>query len=315
MRHLELLSLCVCVTACGPGLVLEPPAPPPPPPAEPAQPPDAGGDANDDAGTPLHEDAGSETVDAGSPVIDAGTIPDAGRTLGVFVATGSVGRTIASFDDGRTWESNREDQGGEICTSSAPPNTCYEGNKTARGVTFFGGHFFVTFDWSQQSGRSNSVRRSSDGRTWTPTLTPGGFGGIAAGAGAVVLAGPSGTTYMLRSTDLGATWQQVQNGYSSWVNFRHAAFVQALGGRFIVGGDGNGFSTHRVVTSRDGASWSIPTTMPAACPTALRLNAGFGSVGDRIVMVGSDGAACRSDDGGLTWQVMPALGRNVTSHD
>lgn len=271
-----------------------------------AGPTDAG---SNDAGP---TDAGS--TDAGSP--DAGP-RDAGAGIGVFVATGLVGRTTASFDDGQSWEANTSDDDSFVCTPT-PASVCFEGNRTARGVAYLNGYFFVTFGWSRESGRSNSVRRSANGRNWTPVLTPGGFGGIAAGRGAVVLAGPSGSKYMMRNTNNGTgMWTQEPNGFGDWVNFRHVAFVRALGGRFIFGGDGNGFEANRIVYSLDGTSWQKPTMVPAACPSNFRLFGGFGSVGNRIIMMGGDsqGSACTSDNGGGTWQTMPSIGAKVSSHD
>src|SRR4051794_40512469 len=107
---------------------------------------------------------------------------------------------------------------------------------------------------------------------------------------------------MMVSTALGITWGKVPNGYGNWANFRHVGFVQAKGGRFIFAGDGNGFDTSaHVVVSADGATWKVPTTIPAECPMGFRLVGGFGAVGDRMLMVGPNGKTCRSDDGGDTW--------------
>ena len=55
--------------------------------------------------------------------------------------------------------------------------------------------------------------------------------------------------------------------------------------------------------------------MSADCPSGFRLTGGFGSVGDRLVIVGPDGRACHSDDAGLTWALSDAIGESVRSHD
>ena len=126
-----------------------------------------------------------------------------------------------------------------------PNPNCFEGTYTARGVAFDSGRFFVTYDWSTEPNRTNSVRVSDDAITWDIAFEPGGFGGIAAGNGVVVLAGPSGTDYVMRSEDGGASWTAHDNGYADiggWSNIRRTDFVPGSGGVFILGGDGNGLS-------------------------------------------------------------------------
>ncbi len=260
--------------------------------------------------------AGSSSSSTGEPQgsSDAGEAP----TRSLFVATGSVGRTIISADDGWTWTEDRSDDPDVVCAANnAGPNpNCFEGTFTARGIAFEGGAFFTTYDWAREPERSNTVRRSTDGVSWTVVNDPGGFGGIAAGNGTVVLAGPSGTDYVLYSDDLGESWTQVDSGYGTWANVRQAKFVPGAEGVFILGGDGNGFDDGpKVITSLDGATWRVPEAMPTACPSGFRLSGGFGSVGDRLVLVGPDGSACHSDDAGLTWATSDAIGESVRSHD
>src|SRR5688572_8552128 len=61
------------------------------------------------------------------PVDAGGARPDAARGNGLFVAVGSVGRTITSFDDGLSWTADRSDSAARSCTTT----DCYEGNLTA----------------------------------------------------------------------------------------------------------------------------------------------------------------------------------------
>ena len=322
----SLLTLCLALVACDDATEesLDQDAGTPPrdmsAPVDATSPSDA--DTTPDASIP--PDA-SHTPDLGAP--DAGpdaSQPDMAPTtekIGVFVATGSVGRTIASFDDGLAWEADQSDQSGEVCTSTSKADTdhyCFEGDKVARGIAFDGTYFFTTFGWARERDRTNSVRRSANGRDWTPVLEPGGFGAIAAdsGDGTVALAGPSGTDYMMVSKDGGETWTKVDNGYGTWTNFRHAAHVSARGGLFVFAADGNGFETNAHVTiSRDGDMWQVPSSIPNECPTKMRLTGGIASVGPVTVMVGEDGSACQSGDSGVNWEVIDSLGAKPTSHD
>lgn len=289
---------------------------------------DGGSDAGvalEDAGLEQVQDAGLEATDASvgpidASVADAGVQTDAGRSIGTFVAVGNVGRTIASFDDGRSWTADRSDMAGVICTVVDSTTTdrdhfCYEGTKAARGIAFLDGAFFTTFDWSREPDPTNSVRKSTNGRDWVNVLTPGGFGGIAAGNGVVVLGGPSGSTYTMRSTNQGATWQQVSNGFGNWINTRRLVFLPAFGGRFLLGGNGNGLETTRALVSTNGMGWVKPTSVAGSCPSVFAMYGGFGYVGNRLVMVGSDGATCHSDTGGQSWVASASVGRPVRSHD
>lgn len=261
---------------------------------------------------------GPEGTDDGS---DDSTGEPMDDTIGVFVATGSVSRRIVSLDDGLSWTHDQTDDPDVTCAANnmGPNPNCFEGTYTARGVAFDSGRFLVTYDWSTEPNRTNSVRVSDDAITWDIVFEPGGFGGIAAGDGVVVLAGPSGTDYVMRSEDGGTSWTQHDNGYADiggWSNIRRTDFVPGSGGVFILGGDGNGFdSTVHVVTSPDGMVWSAPDDIPDQCPSGFRLRGGFGSVGDRLVIVGPDGRTCHSDDAGATWMLSDTVPGMITSHD
>ena len=260
----------------------------------------------------------SDGEDMASPTdmaVDASVDVDAAgpATIGVFVATGAVGRRVVSFDDGHTWGVDLSGSSDEVCSSDQPVNLCFEGRHASRGGAFGDGFFYATYGWTREAGRANRVLRSADGSEWESVLEPGGFGGVAAGNGVVVLAGVSGSRTIHVSDDHGESWETVDNGLGTWVNIRSADFLPSAGGLFVLGGDGNGFEAHHAIVSEDGRAWRTPESIPAACPTNFRLYGGFGFIGDRVVMVGRDGANCYSDDSGRTWRRGETIGPEVRS--
>ena len=237
--------------------------------------------------------------------------PDVTTDTMVFVAVGNAGRHLRSIDDGRTWIDDASDRGGRLCTSATPGEMgfCFEGANAVRGAVYAEGYFFATYGWSREPG-SNSLRRSRDGASWEAALEPGGFGDVAAGLGRVVVSGRSGTRNMLYSDDFGGEWTSVPNGYEGWGNLRRMKFVSALGGRFIVKGNGNGFD---IAFSDDGSTFAMAETVPDSCTRKLGLSPGIASVGDRVLLIFATGDNCISDDGGAHWRRVDGVGTRLTS--
>jgi hypothetical protein len=236
--------------------------------------------------------------DASAP-IDAG---DVGGRVPVFVAQGYAGRTAVSCDDGRTWVADRSMDDALRCFQDGLDCDHHPGR--AKGIAFGRTHFVATFGW----GSPGEVRRSADGAQWDVVLEGTTFGDVAAGPDAMVL----GARGARRSTDDGAAWSEpIDPGVSGW-NVRRAGYVPHDGGRWIVVFEDA--SPEVRLSSDGGASWWAPTSIPAACGHGAQNEGGIGYVGGAIVLVGSDGVACRSTDGGRTW-TEHAVGGSVSSSD
>ena len=241
----------------------------------------------------------------------------------IFVAQGMVGRTTISCDDGHTWIADRSwDLEGDphLCGATDPvvcfaegstcmqrwfDGTCSEGPCDcghspgfAKGVAYGGDLFVATWGW----GWPGAIATSTNGIDWTTTLDNDTFGGLRFGGDRFVAA--SRTPQI--SLD-GATWMpgaeadfQGTGGATLW-SVRRFGFSDFDGGRFVAYASGDGIDV--LVSSDGGMSWWRPSSLPADC-----LGEGPGAYGDILggngitLMVDGDGHACRSIDGGDTWE-------------
>lgn len=245
----------------------------------------------------------------------------AGEVVPVFMATGHMGRTTFSCDEGESWEGNRafDTDGDPDACSEVQPVICYDDNTGCQflddgvchqvetncdcdhhpgqglGIAYGDDWWVATFGW----GPAGSVRRSQDGLTWETVLDDTGFGGLAYGNGTFVL----GDRQPMRSVDDGATWQPTEpadfvaaNGQTIF-NVRQVGFADVDGGRFIIIAT-SGDNRDIMLSSDDGASWWRPEARPEACLNGTRaILAG----NDALVLLGSQGVACTSQDAGETW--------------
>lgn len=234
----------------------------------------------------------SPTLDA--PVVDVGPAdaPPPGK-IAAFIAQGHLGRTTVSCDDGRTWVGNRSLDDGAVCwPESGPELDCDHHTGAGKGITYGRGYFYTTWGWGSPGG----VDRSTDGLTWERVVPDTNYGGIAFGNDVVLAASRNPQ----RSLDVGASWESTGDTMLDVFNVRRSQFVDAMGGRFVmVASDSDNINV--ALSSDAGATWFRPTTIDAACGSGLQTRGGIASAGDTIVIVGSDGLACASDDGGITW--------------
>lgn len=230
-----------------------------------------------DAGTP---DAG--TTDAGTPPVDAGS-PDAGR-INVLIAQGRLGRTTVSCDDGQTWVADRDEANGTQC-GDPPLVECSHHTWTSMGLVDTGTSVLATWGW----GAPGSVRRTTDGVTWTEVLSGSSFAGLAAGNGVVL----GGGNPVQRSTADGAPGSWATGGQAAINSVsRLVAHVPAGTGRFLLVLDDGVFAS-----DDDGQSWAA-LTLPMACRAPRRSVLTHDAT---VVLVLWNGGVCTSVDRGATW--------------
>ncbi len=266
---------------------------------------DLADDLNDDVSPPVDgppgadkqpDDMAEDPLDPPDP--DA---PPAGK-VPVFVAQGHLARTVISCDGGRTWIHDQSDVTEDRCWTDEGGIECDHQPTAGRGVTFGDGMFYATFGW----GEPGSIRRSSDGFTWETVHEGSTFGGIEFGAGVLV----AGNHNSLISAD-GESWMDAGDTTLSAYNVRRMGFADYEEGRFVlVAADDQ---TEVVVSSDGGKSWWHPDDIPASCGASIQTEGGISYGNGAIVIVGGDGSACASTDGGKTWEASN-LGGAVGSH-
>ncbi|HJL19054.1 MAG TPA: hypothetical protein RMH99_25550 [Sandaracinaceae bacterium LLY-WYZ-13_1] len=268
---------------------------------------------------PPPSDAGRASVDAASSGRDAARVdaaqapdasdpeaPDAGRDdgdRGVFVASGHLGRTVVSCDDGRTWVADRSLDDAARCFEGGLDCDHHPG--AARGIAFGAGWVFTTHGW----GEGGAVRRSRDGARWEPVTDGTLFGGIAWGAGRLV----GGARPPRLSDDAGEGWRDGgDTGLRLW-NVRRTAYADVAGGRFVLVANDGG--ANDVVLSADGGErWWSPSRLPAGCGAGIQDRGGIAGADGLLVILGGDGLACRSEDGGDTWTAHRVTDGAIDSH-
>lgn len=269
------------------------------------------------------EDGEVPGADAGGT--DAFVIPP-GR-VPMFIAQGMVGRSTISCDDGRSWVGDRSwdreanphlcgstdvrcDADGFSCSqrwydgtcSDHSPCDCGHSPGFSKGVVFTGDWFVGTWGW----GWPGSVMRSRNGIDWETTLDDQSFGGIAYGAGRVVVAARDN----FHSTD-GMTWTPGETADFSgpteptiW-SVRRFGYADHDGGRFVAIASGN---TDRdiLVSSNGGDTWWRPSSIPDGCGAGVGAYGGI-LYGNGIIALIGEGEVCRSLDGGDTWTIVSVL--------
>jgi hypothetical protein len=243
-----------------------------------------------DAGTIPGEDATVPDEDGGGvPGVDAGP-PPSGR-VPVFVAQGHAGRVVRSCDGGETWIDDTSHDDAIRCFTDG--FDCDHHPGAGKGIVYGRDHFFATFGWGPPGG----VFRSTDAVTWEPLLEETTFGGIAVGTESLVAAARTAR----RSTDDGDSWSNVETQLEGW-NVRRSAWLPVPGGEglFVIVGDGDG-GPDVVVSDDGGRTWDHPSFPQGTCGNGVQTDGGIVYGNGTIVIVGGDGNACRSTDGGATF--------------
>ena len=267
---------------------------------------------------------GDETYDqAWTQLPDAGwsersypvavTMPNGNVVLmGGFPSTGGLttGNDVwRSADNGATWTR---------VNASAGWTGRYGHTAVAVGdsIVLMGG-----FD---SDGRKNDVWRSDDdGATWTRVNESAGWTprhwhtSVALPDGSIVLMGGWDNTGLQvndvwRSTDYGATWEEVATSGSIWTPREdHAAVAMPDGSIVLMGGLGGGLKDDVWRSDDGGATWTQQTEH--AGWTARAFHTAVTMPDDSIVLMGGhDGSVkndvWRSTDNGTTWEPLPDAG-------
>lgn len=237
---------------------------------------------------------------------DATGADDLGSAAGtpLFVAQGHVGRTIVSCDDGRTWVGDTSIDDAVRCWQAGDPREveCDHHPGSSKGIVYGRDRFFGSLGW----GMPGAVRRG-DGAAWTSVLEGTTFGDVAYGNGVLLAAARTPQ----RSTNEGESFTIGTDSGMTVSNVRRAGFAAYGEGVFVMVGEDSG--TVDIVLSPNGVDWTHPDTLPAECGHAIQTEGGIAYGNGVILMLGGDGVACTSSNGGRTFSASN-VGVAVGSH-
>ncbi len=240
----------------------------------------------------------------GSGAAGSGTSGQAGAGGGgpglteVFVAQGYVGRTVVSCDQGQSWVADRSDDDALRCFSGVD---CDHHPGSPRGITFGAGHFVATFGW----GAPGADKRSEGGVDWEVTLPDKEFAGVVFGKETFLL----GARPPQRSSDGGVTWGVAGEPDSAQWNIRRTGFADHDGGRFVLAFQSGASDLN--ISKDQGNTWVRPSSLPEGCARDMQWSGGIEYGKGVMLVLGGDGTACRSLDGGDTWTAA-SLGGTVS---
>ena len=179
-------------------------------------------------------------------VTPAPTLPT-GTTKTIFMATGHMGRTLMSCDDGKTWINDRSDNNAAICGGvTTDPNyvECNHTPYTSRGIDAGQGYFYANYGW----GYNGSLKRSRDGKNWDVIKSGGWGGGIAWGPNQLFHVHEGGR-WSLSNTN-GTSWSQLTDPVRS--QFSYPAVKRVNDKIFVFGR-----STKLGLSTDQGNTWKI----------------------------------------------------------
>ena len=207
--------------------------------------------------------------------------------VAMFVAQGHVQRTAVNCDDGNTWVADQTGDATIECWGDNWLPDCDHRFDSARGIAYGDGWFVATYGWGEPGG----LFRSRDGVTWEETNPGSTAAGVAYGNGVFL----AGDWMPYRSSDGGATWEQLPWLAGNNYNIRRTFFVDAGGGRFILANDGS-----PMISSDNGDSWTWPS-VSAGCGSDMMFSGGFAYGNGVVVGVSGSGPVCVSSDDGATF--------------
>ncbi len=245
---------------------------------------------------------GGEATGGSSPNGGTGGNDSGPQLVPAFVAQGHLGRLVTSCDEGKTWIADQaNDVGDGTCWSGDNEIECDHNVGAARGIAYGAGYFFATFGW----GTPSTIRRSANGINWETVLSgddDARFGGIAV-QGEVIFAAAKNARL---SEDKGATWGEPVPTELMGFNVRRAA---SAGSYFVMVGDAGDI----VLSDDSGESWYAPSSLEPECGGNIQTSGGIAFGGGTLLVLGGNGIACSSADGGLNFQSSD-LGSKIGSH-
>ncbi len=235
------------------------------------------------------------------PVNNPAPPPVTDTSVGVFMASGHMARTLMSCDDGQTWIRDQSQNDNTRCWVDGSPNyvECDHTPFSGRGLDSGDGWFFANYGW----GASGSIRRTRNGLNWETVRTGDWANGLFYARGVLF----SLWTRGLRSLDQGTNW--VQAAVDPKQGFEHPQALR-VGEKFLLIGRPTG--QRRFGISYDqGVSWRYPETLQTDWLRNVTEGGGrMVAIGYRSVSNQVTSFSAVSLDQGLTWILREQPTRN-----
>jgi hypothetical protein len=249
--------------------------------------------ANQTPDAPTANTPTTTTPTPNTPVPPIGGTPNNPSTTytDVFLASGHMGRTIFSCDDGKTWIHDMSDNDSVRCWVDGDPNyvECDHTPNSGHGVDFGDGFFYANFGW----GYNGSLRRSSDGVHWQIIKSNAWGGGVAYSQGSLYLDWGNG----FLSNDQGLTW--INNNMNPLQGFDHAKTYRTQD-KIVSMGNANGSKTF-ALSADGGKNWQYPATLQVGWLRKVVHGAANQIVVIGVLETSNVGYSAVSLDDGLTW--------------
>jgi hypothetical protein len=209
----------------------------------------------------------------------------------VFMASGHMGRTVMSCDDGQTWINDMSANDLARCWVTGDPNyvECDHTQWSGHGIDAAGGSFFANFGW----GYNGAVRSTKDGVHWNVLRSDGWGGGVAIANNILFLLWGYGKL----SSDQGLTWTDMANSPAEQMD--HPG-LRRLGDKFLLFGREGSLA----ISADQGATWQLASGVEPGWATGnfAEGNGVIVSLGEKIVAnMPTVGYSAVSSDGGKTW--------------
>ncbi len=221
------------------------------------------------------------------------------ESIPVFIAQGTVQRTLMSCDGGLSWVYDTSTDDKLRCFS---PTDCDHHPGRPQGLVFENGRFYASFG----HGSPSTVLSTDDGQNWQVIMkNDAEFGGLGIINGTLFGA----TTPFTSGTNEGKTWTVAKaDPFPGGNNSYRGAFALKSGkGRIFLNGDA---PTGLIYSSDFGLSWTQASGWGTQCDT--RESAVQSSNG--IAILGSyNKPPCFTTDGGATWKKSKLTGPLTTA--
>lgn len=236
-------------------------------------------------------------------------VADSGATRSMTSADGITWSSVTALATASTWQSVTANSANEFVAVASSGATLVA-KSSSTGLTWTNQIVSATNSWTAVTyngtvyaavSAGGDIATSPDGNTWTQRVPAESnqWNDIASNnTGVMVAVASTGNTRFMRSTDNGITWTAIVPGAAAVNAWKSICWNGTV---FCAVAD-VGTAASQIVTSPDGITWTIRTTLIAAGSVCS-------NTAGRLVAVSTSGAtrSMTSGDNGVTWTLTGGL--------